>query len=240
MKPARFAPIPSLLALCLLASTGPGAAGAAPLHPGIALFGGFQQYGMRDANQTIALANDEYSRSIGTNGFVLPGIEQGFGFGAGLRFDVRKDVVVSLDVTRLAASTSEAWLGVGSAEWKLPGNAITATGTYFFPTDSKVRFGLGAGVGYYHCSGSIAAAMAGSQWSEDVSGNGIGFHGMGTLDAAVTSRAHVEVSLGLRYAKTSNIEANGQEMPKGDGGKLRADWSGAMTRAGVTYYFGNE
>ncbi len=240
MKPTRSASISSLLALLLLAAAGPPPAGAAALHPGIAVYGGLEQYGMRDVNQTIQAGNDAFSAAYGTNAFQLPGIDQGFGFGAGVRFDVRKNVVISLDATRLTASTSETWVDVGSAEWKLPGSAITATGTFFFPTDSKIRYGLGVGAGYYHCSGSAEVSMPGISLKEDVTGNGIGFHGMGTLDAEVTPLMHVEISVGLRYAKTSKLEANGVELVKSDGGKLRADWSGAMTRAGLTFYFEKE
>ncbi len=49
---------------------------------------------------------------------------------------------------------------------------------------------------------------------------------------------HLEIGAGYRYAKSTNAKENGVEVLNPDGSKSKIDWSGLMTRAGLTFYFG--
>jgi len=220
----------------------PAWASAGSMRYGVAGFFGYQTYSMSDVNNGLADANDQ----LATDGFTgsFDDIKHGVGFGGGLHA-MNESWLASLEYTRLDASTSADITDTSSgttvsSEFKVPANGVTAGAAYLFPSSHKARFGLGAGVGYYNTSGKFNAVdpSSGASTSEDVKGHAIGFHGIGMVDTPVSNVLHVELQAGYRYAKTSNFEVGGVQALNSDGSKAKIDWSGLMTRFGLTFYFG--
>jgi hypothetical protein len=215
---------------------------------GVSGFGGFNTYTMTDLNDEIKLFNSDLAGS----GVSLDEVKHGLGLGGGVCAWVTKDILVSAEYQRLFAKTSTSGSISGipySFEFKLPANAISVSGGYYFPSPSKVRFGLGAGVGYYWTKTSITAEVNGVSLSDSVStefkGHGLGFHGVGLLDVAATPQVHLGVQIGYRYAKTTELkDADGNVIYKVDATgtdtttKAKADWNGLVARGGVTFLFG--
>lgn len=209
---------------------GPGTAGAAGQW-GVAGFAGYNSYDMQDVNNAISDANDD----LALNGFSerMDEISSGIGFGGGIRYRTASGVIVGADYERLTAS-SDVGISGGTVEMNADGNAFTGTVNYLFPSAGRARFGVAAGVGYYTTSGSLSAYDSGTGTSInfDISGNGIGFHGGGTVDLALGQVARLEALAGYRYAKATEIEVGG--VTSSDD----IDWSGFMSRLGIAFYFG--
>jgi hypothetical protein len=210
---------------------------------GIAGFAGYQTYSMSDVNDAIDVVNAD-AASSGVTGS-LDKISNGFGFGGGLHVWMNDDWMVSGEYTRLTASSSGDFTdtstgATASAEIKVPANGFTLGAAHFFQSSHKTRLGLGVGVGYYSASGTeeVVDPSSGSSISQDVSGHAVGFHGMGLLDSPLSPMLHLEIGAGYRYAKTNNLKEGGVEALNPDGSKAKIDWSGLMTRAGLTFYFG--
>jgi hypothetical protein len=213
-------------------------AGAAPVQAetqfGIAGFVGYNTYGMEDANEVIDEVNDAL---VGT-GYSLDEINSGIAFGGGLRIRPSSQVMIALDYERLSADTE---LSIFDFGFKLdvPANAFTATAVYLFPSTSRARFGIGAGLGYYNSSGSLRADSSGVGGEIDVEGSGVGFHGVGSLDFAISPVVHLEGMAGYRLAETSDVEVGGETAFNAEGEEATLDWSGFMSRVGLTFYFGS-
>jgi len=146
-------------------------------------------------------------------------------------------LVLSLDYERLNSSSSASGDigGVGyNLDFDLPANAFVAGATYYFPSASSTRFGITGGIGYYSASGTLEASSGGLTERQDVSGNGVGFHGGGALDMTLSSSAHLEAMAGYRIAKTGDLEFDGVTSP----GEA-AEYSGFMSRAGFSFFFGS-
>src|SRR5512143_36405 len=125
---------------------------------GVAGFGAFNQYAMRDVNKQIGHLGDELDSLSFPDHFDLENIETGLGGGVGLRYEHSRKLLFSIDYNRLGASSSgERQVGgqTGSASVSVPGNVFTLSGTYFLPMEGDVRFGLLGGLGYYSCSGNV-------------------------------------------------------------------------------------
>ena len=122
----------------------------------------------------------------------------------------------------------------------MPANGVTLGATHFFHSSHKTRLGLGLGVGYYSADGTekVEDPSSGTTTSVDVTGHALGFHGMGMVDSPLSPMLHLEIGAGYRYAKSTNAKAGGVEVLNADGSKAKIDWSGLMTRAGLTFYFG--
>ena len=216
---------------------------------GITGFGGYNTYKMTDLNDEISILNTDLT----TIGAKLDDVKHGIDLGGGLCAWVSKDFLVSAEYERLFAKTSTDgnYLGTPySLELKIPANAISLSGGYYFPSPSKVRFGLGAGVGYYWTKASISATVNGSPALSDslneIKGHGFGFHGVGLLDYAATPQVHLGVQVGYRYAKTTELKDKGDNVIYKDDpvtleattDKMKADWSGLVARGGITFLFG--
>jgi outer membrane protein with beta-barrel domain len=213
-----------------------------PIKVGISGFGGFHSYRMSDVNEQIDSVNVDPGL-LGGSGTTLDKISKGFGLGGGIHAWVTDAIFLSVDYERLFAKSSASGTNSGTAfdlDLNAPANAVTLSGAYFFPMKGKIRYGLGAGVGYYKAAASLKYSSASFDSSSDVKGHAIGFHGVGRIDYPAASNVHVEVQAGYRYAKTTNIEINGDEIVNADGSKQKIDWSGLLSRAGITYYFGNK
>ncbi len=216
---------------------------------GIYGFGGYNTYKMTDLNDEISIFNQDLT----TIGAKLDDVKHGIDLGGGLCAWVSKDILVSAEYERLFAKTSTdgSYLGTPyTIELKVPANAISVSGGYYFPSTSKARFGLGAGVGYYWTKASVEATVNGSPVLSDslteIKGHGIGFHGVGLLDYAATSQVHLGVQVGYRFAKTTELKDSSDNVIYKDDPvtleatttKLKADWSGLVARGMVTFLFG--
>lgn len=200
---------------------------------GVSVFGGYDSYSMDDANELIGEVND----ALAGSGYEMDEISSGFAYGAGIRIRPSGPLRFALDYERLNASSE---LSIFDFNFKLdvPANAFTGTAVYVFPSTSRARFGLGAGVGYYNCSGSLSADSSGVGVEADVEGSGVGFHGVGALDVAMSPVVHLEGMAGYRFAQTSDVEVAGETAFNSDGEEATIDWSGFMSRVGLTFYFG--
>ena len=204
---------------------------------GFAVFGGYQTYSMSDVKEAIE-----------TPGTLFPGatasadeIHGGASFGAGLRLRPSERISLALDVSHLLAKTSGSGVFLGTAyngELNVPATNVNVTLIYLFPSVGRLQFGLGAGAGYYVCTGEASATASGLTFSTDVDGSGFGAHAEGISDIALVGPLHAEIGAGYRYAKTTDVEAEGTILRNADGSKSQVDWSGFMGRTGLTIYLG--
>jgi hypothetical protein len=202
---------------------------------GIAVFGGFNGHSMDDVNEFIEAVNDSV---LGGTGFAMDQVKDSWSYGAGVRIRPSGDkLMIALDYERLMAQ-SELDVFSGSVELDVPASAFTGTAFYFFPSTSRARFGLGAGIGYYTSSGSFGAEDSGVGFEVDVEGSGVGFHGLGAVDVALSPAVHLEGAAGYRFAETSDLEIAEEKVYTPDGDEASIDWSGFMSRLGLTFYFG--
>jgi hypothetical protein len=208
---------------------------------GITGFGGYNTYGMTDVNDAVDEVNAD--PDITAAGISLSQISGGFGVGGGIEVRPTEAVVLSVDYERLIASTKDEGSVLGtpvSVELQVPANAFVLTGAYLFPSASKSRFGLGGGVGYYKTSGTLEVSGGGGSVSDEVNGSGVGVHFLGVMDYAASGQIHLHLRAGYRMAKTSDLEDSaGNKLYNTDGSESQAEWSGLMTRAGVTVFLGS-
>jgi hypothetical protein len=207
---------------------------------GITGFGGYNTYAMDDVNDVIDEVNAD--PDVMDAGISLDKVSGGFGLGGGIQIWAADSWVISAEYERLFASTKDEGNVLGtpvSVELSIPADAFVLTAAYLFPSASKARFGLGAGAGYYSTSGTQEVASPGIAFSEEANGSGIGFHVLGVMDYAASSQIHLGLRAGYRIAKTSDLEdSTGDKIENLDGSESQADWSGLMTRAGITFLLG--
>lgn len=200
---------------------------------GIAAFAGYNSYSMDDANELI----DEINDALAGSGYSMDEISSGFAFGGGVRIRPSSQMMIALDYERLNASSDLSIFDFGF-ELSVPANAFTGTAFYYFPSTSRARFGVGAGLGYYTSSGSLSADSSGVGVEADVEGSGIGFHGLAAVDVAISPVVHLEGAGGYRFAETSDVEVADETAYNAEGDEATLDWSGFMSRIGLTFYFG--
>ena len=217
----------ALLAVAGLLVAAPTFAGTAQF--GIGGFAGYNTYSMNDVNDLFS-------------GTPIDDISNGIGFGGGLRVRTSPSLLLSLDYERLNGNTSASGVDNGvtyDVDFDMPANAIVAGATYFFPSASKAHFGVTGGIGYYMADGSGTISLDDGvnnlTVSGDITGNGVGFHGGGALDVSLSPVAHFEAMAGYRVAKTGDLEdSDGTTIPN-----FAAEWSGFMSRAGFSFFFGS-
>src|SRR6267142_1195396 len=210
----------------------------APARVGLAVFGGYQTYSMSDLNDAIARPGTFFPGSTVSAG----DIKRGGGYGLGLRLWPSERIQLAFDGSRLVAKTTGSAVFQGTpydGELSAPATAITGTLTYLFPVSDRLGLGLGAGGGYYVSTGKATATGSGQNYSSDLNGSGLGFHSLGVADILLTRRLHAEIGAGYRRAKTTDVEVAGATLHNADGSKSQIDWSGFMSRAGLTIYFGH-
>ena len=203
-------------------------AGAAEAKFGIGIFGGYNAFAME--------LNDLSS--------VTPifDISGGVGFGGGVRIRTSRSLLLSLDFERLTASMSSSGATGGvsyKADLDMPANAIVGGATYYFLHSSRARFGLTGGLGYYKADGrgtiDLDDGVNTFTRSGDVTGGGVGLHAGGALDVSMSPVAQFEAMIGYRMAKASDLEDRERTTIHGS-----ADWSGFMSRAGFSLFFGSQ
>ena len=203
---------------------------------GISAFAGYNTYAMSDLNDEVI---GPINLLLAGTGYSMDEVSGGLGFGGGLRYRTPGNIMIGVDFERLGGSTDLSVPG-GSFEIKTAANAFTGTIVYYFPSASRARFGLGAGLGFYSSAGEVTLFddVTLEEDTEDLEGSGVGFHGVGALDLTLSSSAHLEANVGYRFAKTTDLEIAGTKQTTSDGDDATLDWSGLMTRVGFTFYFG--
>lgn len=62
---------------------------------------------------------------------------------------------------------------------------------------------------------------------------------LGVMDYEASKQVHLGVRVGYRIAKTSDLEdSDGDKILNLDGSEATADWSGVMSRVGLTFLLG--
>ncbi len=222
---SRF--VPALVAALLLVS---GAPAEAKMRIGISGFTGYQGYAMDDINDVLTALDDELS---------TPGDEASVdlldgdpSFGLGVKFDLNPNWRVYTEYEHLSDNSGGGNL-VGSVKIDVASETFLVGATYFLPSTGKARFGLGGGLGYYDFGGDlVTSGEFGSvpfSGEVDASGSTIGYHVRADLDVRMSEKLHFDAALGYRSA-SGDLEAEGQEVGKD------LDWSGAMTRVGLTFF----
>lgn len=227
-------------ALLLLAATPTVASAITPPQWAVAGFGAYSTYLMSDVNNQVQAIN---GATMGTGIARMEEVNNSAGFGGGIRalFDDR--VLLGVDFERLPGRTALSASGT-ELGYEVPGNAVLASVGYLFGSRSNVRLGVGGGVGYYHSSNAKIRAqgeLAGviTQGEANLKASGLGLHAFGMLDAAIVRSVHLEGLAGFRFANTGDVEFRvaGEPPVTIDGYSL--DWSGAMTRLGLSFYLGS-
>ncbi|MGH7725703.1 MAG: hypothetical protein ACREOU_09760 [Candidatus Eiseniibacteriota bacterium] len=202
----------------------------AAIRWGINAFGGYQGYSMGDVNDVINQVNEDLSTP--GDEARIDELKGDISVGGGVKADLNPNWRVYLQYEHLKDDTGGGTL-VGSFTLDVSANAFLAGATYFFPSQSKARVGVGAGLGYYDFGGDMegnatigTTPLAGSA---SAGGSTIGFHGLGELDVTLSERWHFDAAAGYRSAK-GELEAEGESTG------IDLDWSGIMTRVGVTFF----
>lgn len=211
----------SVLAVAVAVSCGPSLASAATWGAGV--HGSFNTHTMQDWNDALDAAND--------SGSEFENVGNDFTGGIDLRMWATPNWLFSAGWEPLFLNTED---NVSGQELSLNAQAFTATGAYFFPSSSKAKYGLGAGLGYYMNSGELKDP---SSPTIDIQGGGVGFHFMGLGEWTMSPGMSFTGTAGYRIAKLTNSELTD--------GTTTADspydneYSGFMARAGLSFYMPN-
>jgi hypothetical protein len=215
----------------------------------LAFFAGMQRYKMTDVNDAITFINDTFQSDPGLAalGLKLDPLNGGGGLGGGIRVWPRENILIAADYTRLTGGssvniplTNQPGAPSLKANADLPAQSLGLTVGYFFyrPT-AALRVGAGVGGAYYICDGKYEFSFPGFHEKTELHGTGFGAHGMLLGDWRVSEIVHFEAALGYRLAKTTDLESRGVLVLNPDGvTKSKADYTGLITRIGLTIPFG--
>lgn len=203
-----FVIMPAVLALSM---AGPA---AAETTIGGEVFGAFNTYAMNDWNDLIDAAN--------TGGAELDQVSGGITGGLGARMWTNPNLMLSLVWEPLFLETEDS-----NQALNLDGNSFQLGFAYFFPSQTKAKYGLGAGLGLYSVSGEATET---GEPDLELEGTGVGFHLMGHGEWTVSPGFAVTAGAGYRVAEIELDE------PVGFSGIPDADYSGFMGRLGLALY----
>ena len=195
---------------------------AVPAHAmtwGGDVFGAFSTHTMGDWNDAIDQSN--------TGGSDFNNVNNSFGGGLGLRLLPNQNWMIEATWEPLFPSTEDG--NASGNKVSFSANSFQGTATYFFPSTGKNKFGLGAGVGFYSLNGK--GESPGSP-DVDLTGNGVGFHVLGTGEMTVSPGFGIFGSAGYRMAKIDDTEIGGVSPTP----KIETDFSGFTARAGLAFY----
>jgi len=192
---------------------------AAPVHAGqgwgLEFGGGWSHYSMGSFNDSLR----SFNRTAGTN---LESISDGGTLGVGLRFWRSERLLFRLSLEKLDAKSVD-----GELEFDVGCRALSFGATRYFPTENPVRFGLGAGLGWYHLSGNLGLANA------NATGDGIGAHLTAETSYSISRRWSLCGTLGYRFAAVNHIVFNDDEQTT----DLQANYSGPLIRLSLAADF---
>jgi hypothetical protein len=108
-------------------------------------------------------------------------------------------------------------------------NSFQFTAAHFFPSATKARYGVGAGIGYYSISGSSEDTSDPSS-NFDLQGTGFGFHALGFGEWSVNESLALTGSAGYRVADIGIDDVPPYVVDQ------TANYSGVMARVGFAFY----
>ncbi len=196
---------------------------------GVEVFGGFNSYSMSDVNDLTKDSN----QSSGTN---FETVSNGLSAGLGVRMWANQNWLLSAAWEPLFASTESST--IVTEKVNLNANSFQVSGTYFVPSNTNAKYGLGAGVGYYSISGENEVTSP-TPSTEKIEGSGPGFHVVGVGEWTVNKTWSITGSAGYRVASIEMKDKDGDAIPTSSGSNATADYSGFIGRAGVVMYFPN-
>jgi hypothetical protein len=217
-------------ALCLIT---PALAAAAP-RPWLSGSIGGSAYAMGDVNDQIGVIN---SNLAGT-GLEMDEITKGLNYGLAFGLDVTPAFSVGLGYDRLTGQ-SDFDNGTESIEYDLPANLLRGFGRYSFQGTGKAKGFLEVSLGRVSSDASASATVVGVPPNDTkLEGSGLAAEGAGGFSYWTSPKIALMGSLGYRFAKAEDIEADGipLQSPNGNGG-FSIDYSGIFVRFGLTLAF---
>ena len=184
------------------------------------VYGAFNTHTMGDWNDVIDDAN--------TSGGNFDNVSSDLTGGLDLRMWASPNWMFSAGWEPLFLNTEDS---SSDTKLTLDANAFTFTGAYYFPSSSKARYGLGAGLGYYVSGGSIESP---SSPTVDIDGSGVGFHFLGLGEWTVSPGFSITAASGYRVAKLSSTELTDGTTTVDS--PYDSDYSGFMGRVGLAFY----
>lgn len=191
---------------------------------GAEAFGSFSTYSMKDVNDGIASAN--------LSGSDFTDVSNGLSGGLGLRMWANQNWMLSANWEPLRASTESS---LTSEKFNVNAQSFQFSGTYFMPSATNTRYGLGAGFGYY----SIGGEAENPSGTTKIEGSGPGFHFQGLGEWSMNKQFAFTGTAGYRLADIELKDSNGDPIPNQSNQNSTADYSGFMGRVGVVMYFPN-
>jgi hypothetical protein len=185
------------------------------------VFGAFNTHTMKDWNDAIDANNANLINPTDFNN-----IKSSFAGGLGLRILPSPNFMLEGTWEPLFPTTEDENTG---DKYELTANSFQVTGTYFFPTMGKNKFGLAAGVGFYALNGKRVVT---GQPEEEIGGSGVGFNVLGTGEWTVSPGFAIFGAGGYRMGKVGDTEFDGQGLTP----KFETDFSGLTLRAGLAFY----
>jgi hypothetical protein len=202
-----------LFALALAATTLRATpAQATPLW-GIELYGGWSSYAMSDFNDSLASVN----QALGSN---FQDITSGAAGGFGVRVWPNENILLRLDFDALLADTKDS-----GVTFDVGPGGVSFGGTYFLTPEGTVRFGIGAGMGFY----SIVGKVEGPGATIDTGGDVFALHGTGEAMVTLGPGFSLNGILGYRRAVADDLTFDDQST------NTEVDFSGLMIRVGFAY-----
>ena len=190
---------------------------ATPAHAtplwGIELYGGWSSYAMSDFNDSLASVN----QTLGSN---FQDITSGAAGGFGVRVWPSGNLLLRLDVDAMLADTED-----GGVTFDVGPAGVSVGGTYFLTPEGTVRFGVGAGMGFY----SIVGKIEGPGATIDTGGDLFDVHGTGEVMVTLGPGFSLNGILGYRHAVADDLTFDDQRT------KTEVDFSGVMVRVGFAY-----
>jgi hypothetical protein len=178
---------------------------------GFEVSGGWNSYRLGEFNDSLRSVNQDLGTAFGT-------IRRGGDFGAALRCWVNPRVLLRLNLEKHIAVARSA-----DIRYDIGPLSLTVGGTYFFPSESRLRIGAGAAAGV----SGIRGEFKGSQFQFDTRGSGPELRATGEAMWPIRDGWFVSGSAGARYARVPDVLFGKQ------GTNTVADFSGFILRVTV-------
>jgi hypothetical protein len=202
-----------LAVLFALAIAVPSMASAATF--GGEVFGAFNSYAMGDVNDALDASN----QGSGTN---FDEISGSFTGGLNLKMWANPNWMLSAGWEPLFGKSQD---DASDVTLDVKGNSFQFTTGYFWPSTSKAKYGMAAGLGYYSLNGESDDPA--NPPAVEIKGSGVGFHFMGMGEWEMSPGFAVNAGAGYRVADVSIDDSTTDST---------VDYSGFMGRVGLSFY----
>jgi hypothetical protein len=222
-----------ILAACIAAMAVLPSIAWADARPWASVDGSWGTYAMSDVNDDLAAVN----ASLAGSGLSIDEIHGGLGLGLRFGVEVGSRWSTGVGYDRLFAST-DVGDATGKLEYKLPANAFRVFEEYSLPSQGRAGLNLGAGLGMVSSSGSVELTdYSSGSFKAHLKGTGLLLEGLLGGEIRAAPQLALTGSAGFRYAKISEVKAEGQTVVNADGSKYSLDYSGFLLRLGMKVAF---